>query len=92
LLDEPLSNVDELTKAEVRKNLKETIKRRNVTTLCVMHDPGDSVELGDRIAVMYSGKIIQCGRLQDLLKNPKSELVTRLITPSYTLNGNSKPT
>jgi len=72
LLDEPLSNIDEVTKAEVRRNLKETIKKSNVTTLCVMHDPHDSAELGDRIAVIYSGKIIQCGTPQELLKNPKS--------------------
>jgi len=83
LLDEPLSNIDEVTKAEVRKNLKETIKKTGVTTLCVMHDPGDSFELGDRIAVMYSGKIIQCGTLHDLLKKPVNELVSNLIAPVH---------
>lgn len=79
LLDEPLSNIDEVTKAEVRKNLKETVKKAGVTTLCVSHDPSDSSILGDRIAVMHSGKIIQCGSLNDLLKNPVNELVKNLL-------------
>lgn len=86
LLDEPLSNVDEATKAEVRRNLKETIKKTGVTTLCVVHDPYDSLELGDRIAVMYSGKIIQCGTPQDLLKEPANELVKNLLAPVHRLN------
>ena len=86
LLDEPLNNIDEITIAEVRKNLKETIKKRNVTTICVMHDPGDSIELGDKIAIMHSRRIVQCGIPQDLLMNPAEELVTRLITLGRTIN------
>ncbi len=79
LLDEPLSNVDEATKAEVKSNLKETIKRTGVTTLCVMHDPDDAIEMGDRIAVMYSGRIIQSAKPKDLLEKPEGELVRKLF-------------
>ena len=79
LLDEPLSNVDEATKAEVKVNLKETIKRTGVTTVCVMHDPEDALELGDRIAVMYMGRIIQCATPKDLVENPEGEVVRRLL-------------
>lgn len=79
LLDEPLSNVDEVTKAEVKASLKETIKRAGVTTICVMHDPDDALELGDRIAVMYSGQIIQCATPKELLENPSEEIVQKLL-------------
>ncbi len=79
LLDEPLSNVDEATKAEVKANLKETIKRTGVTTVCVMHDPDDALELGDRIAVMYLGRIIQYTTPEDLVRNPNGEVVRRLL-------------
>ena len=47
LLDEPLSNVDEATKEDVKVKLKETIRRTKVTTVCVMHDPEDALDLGD---------------------------------------------
>jgi ABC-type Fe3+/spermidine/putrescine transport system ATPase subunit len=79
LLDEPLSNVDEGTKAEVKANLKDTIRRTGVTTVCVLHDPEDAVELGDRIAVMYSGRVIQLATPKDLVENPKGEVVRRLL-------------
>ncbi|MFH0896730.1 MAG: ABC transporter ATP-binding protein [Candidatus Bathyarchaeota archaeon] len=79
LLDEPLSNIDEATKTEVKVNLKETIRRTEVTTVCVMHDPEDALELGDRIAVMYEGHIIQLATPKDLVENPKGEVVKRLL-------------
>ena len=40
LLDEPLSNIDESTKTEVRKNLKTIQQKTQITTLCVTHTPG----------------------------------------------------
>jgi ABC-type Fe3+/spermidine/putrescine transport system ATPase subunit len=83
LLDEPLSNIDEATKAEVRANLKEIQRESKVTTLCVTHNPEDSFQLGERIAIMYAGKIIQCDTPQRILENPKNELVKRLIAPMY---------
>jgi len=85
LLDEPLSNIDEATKAEVRVNLKEIQKKSKVTTLCVTHNPEDSFQLGERIAIMHSGKIIQCDTPPNILEKPKSELVRKLIAPMYIL-------
>lgn len=79
LLDEPLSNVDEATKTEVKANLKATIRKTEVTTICVMHDPEDALELGDRIAVMHSGAVIQVAAPKDLVENPQGEIVRRLL-------------
>jgi len=83
LLDEPLSNVDEATKVEVKVNMKEAIKRTGTTTVCVMHDPEDSLELGDRIAVMHSGRIIQLATPKDLIENPEGALVQKLLHRSF---------
>jgi ABC-type Fe3+/spermidine/putrescine transport system ATPase subunit len=79
LLDEPLSNVDEATKAEVRMRLKKIIAETRVTTVCVIHDARDAFDLGDRIAVMHAGKIIQLAKPPDLVKSPSSDLVRSLI-------------
>ena len=79
LLDEPLSNVDEATKTEIRKKLRETVKQAGITAVCVLHDPGDALSLGDRIAVMYAGKIVQIGTVQDLVERPTNEIVTQLL-------------
>jgi len=91
LLDEPLSSIDEATKGEVRANLKEIQKKTNVTTLCVTHNPEDSFQLGERIAIMYSGKIIQCDTPQGILDNPKTDLVRKLVAPMYILWNRTGP-
>jgi len=85
LLDEPLSNIDEATKAEVRINLKTLQKKSKITTICVTHNPEDAFHLGERIAIMHSGKIIQCDTPQSILENPKNEAVRKLIAPMYVL-------
>jgi len=83
LLDEPLSSVDEATKAEVRVELKTIQKESKVTTLCVTHNPEDAFQLGDRIAIMHSGRIVQCDAPQNILNKPMSKLVRKLIAPIY---------
>lgn len=85
LLDEPLSNIDEMTKSEVIANLKDLQRKTGVTTLCVTHNPEDAFRLGDRIALMYSGKIIQCGNPEEILREPKNEIVKKIIAPIYVL-------
>jgi len=83
LLDEPLSNVDEATKGEVRANLKDIVRETGVTTVCVIHNARDSFDLGDRIAVMHAGRIIQFEKPSDLVSNPSSDLVKNLIASLY---------
>jgi ABC-type Fe3+/spermidine/putrescine transport system ATPase subunit len=78
-LDEPLSNVDEVTKSDVMINLKEMIKRTGVTTVCVMHDAEDALDLGDRIAVMHKGRIIQCEPPNILIEQPEGDVVRKLL-------------
>lgn len=85
LLDEPLSNIDEATKTEVRAHLKEVQKKFKVTTLYVTHNPEDAFYLAERIAIMHSGRIIQCDTPQKILENPKNDLVRKLIAPMYVL-------
>lgn len=83
LLDEPLSNIDEITKAEVIVNLKILQRKTGVTTVCVTHNPEDAFKLGDCIAIMHLGRIIQCGEPEEILSRPKNEIVKRLIAPVY---------
>lgn len=85
LLDEPLSNIDEATKADVITNLKSLQRKTGVTTVCVTHNPEDAFRLGDRIAIMYFGRIIQCGEPKEILENPRNEVVKKLIAPIYVL-------
>jgi ABC-type Fe3+/spermidine/putrescine transport system ATPase subunit len=83
LLDEPLSSIDEATKSDVRERLKSILREAKATTVCVMHTPEDAFTLGDRIAVMNQGQIIQISTPSELLRNPKNRLVKRLIASMY---------
>jgi multiple sugar transport system ATP-binding protein len=61
LMDEPLSNLDALLRMEFRTELKKIVQDLGTTTVYVTHDQGEALSLGDRVAVMRAGRIVQLG-------------------------------
>ncbi|MCZ7545488.1 MAG: ABC transporter ATP-binding protein [Anaerolineae bacterium] len=59
LMDEPLSNLDALLRLEMRAELKRLLAEINSTTIYVTHDQVEALSMGDRIAVMRDGAILQ---------------------------------
>jgi multiple sugar transport system ATP-binding protein len=59
LMDEPLSNLDALLRMEMRAELKALLQHLGTTTIYVTHDQVEALSMGDRIAVMNAGRIIQ---------------------------------
>lgn len=59
LMDEPLSNLDALLRLEMRAELKRLLAEINATTIYVTHDQIEALSMGDRIAVMRNGKLLQ---------------------------------
>jgi multiple sugar transport system ATP-binding protein len=59
LMDEPLSNLDALLRMEMRAELKALLRQLDATTIYVTHDQVEALSMGDRIAVMNSGRIVQ---------------------------------
>ncbi len=59
LLDEPLSNLDALLRLKMRAELKKLHRDTGTTTVYVTHDQVEALSLGDRIAVMFDGEIVQ---------------------------------
>ncbi len=59
LMDEPLSNLDALLRLEMRAELKRLLRDIHATTIYVTHDQVEALSLGDRIAVMRDGRILQ---------------------------------
>ena len=57
LLDEPFSNLDANLKEEVRKDIKEILKKSNTTAVIVTHDIEDAYDLADRIIYIKGGKV-----------------------------------
>ena len=59
LMDEPLSNLDALLRMEMRAELKGLLQELDATTIYVTHDQVEALSMGDRIAVMRAGRIVQ---------------------------------
>lgn len=86
LLDEPLSNLDAQLRSAMRNHLKVLQNRLGITTLYVTHDQIEAMTLGDRIAVMRSGKIEQIGTPDELYRKPANAFVASFIgTPPMNL-------
>ena len=79
LLDEPLSNLDAKLRSQIRSEISELQRRLHKTTLYVTHDQVEAMTLGDRVAVLESGKLHQIGTPSELYKHPKSIFVARFI-------------
>jgi multiple sugar transport system ATP-binding protein len=79
LMDEPLSNLDALLRLEMRAELKQLLGQIGSTTVYVTHDQVEAMSMGDRIAVMRTGKILQLGRPLDVYHTPVDRFVGGFI-------------
>lgn len=79
LLDEPLSNLDVGLKRELLSIFRDLLKERRATALYVTHDLREAAALGDRIAVIEQGRVVQQGTLESLRANPASSFVRGLL-------------
>jgi multiple sugar transport system ATP-binding protein len=79
LMDEPLSNLDALLRLEARAELKRLLREIGSTTIYVTHDQVEALSMGDRVAVMRSGEIVQVGEPLDVYDAPVDRFVGGFI-------------
>jgi multiple sugar transport system ATP-binding protein len=79
LMDEPLSNLDAKLRVGMRASLSELHARLGVTTVYVTHDQVEAMTLGQRVAVMRDGRILQVDRPQRLYEAPQDLFVAAFI-------------
>jgi multiple sugar transport system ATP-binding protein len=79
LLDEPLSNLDAKLRASARDELKQFQERIGTTTIYVTHDQAEAMGLGERIAVMYEGKLRQIGPPREVYEDPADTFVATFL-------------
>jgi ABC-type sugar transport system ATPase subunit len=79
LLDEPLSNLDAKLRASARDELKQFQERVGTTTIYVTHDQAEAMGLGDRIAVMYQGRLRQIGPPREVYEDPADTFVATFL-------------
>jgi multiple sugar transport system ATP-binding protein len=79
LLDEPLSNLDAQRRASARDELQGFQRRVGTTTIYVTHDQVEAMGMGDRIAVMESGRIRQVGTPEQIYDEPADTFVATFV-------------
>jgi multiple sugar transport system ATP-binding protein len=79
LMDEPLSNLDALLRLQMRAELKRLHEEIKATTIYVTHDQVEALSLGDRIAVMKGGRIVQCDVPMNIYDYPANTFVGGFI-------------
>jgi peptide/nickel transport system ATP-binding protein len=80
ILDEPTASLDALTKAEISKLLRSAVSGR--VSLVITHDISLAAGLAERMAVLYAGRIVEMGRTEEMIKNPRHPY-TRGLLRSY---------
>lgn len=75
LMDEAFSALDPLIRTEMQNQLLALQEQKPRTVLFVSHDLDEAMHIGDRIAIMEGGRVLQTGTAEEILENPKDEYV-----------------
>lgn len=87
LLDEPLASVDPNRRDDLRRLVAALQEARAVTTLIVTHDREEAAQLGDAVALMLEGRIVQHGPPHELFERPATAAVARFFGAANLLRG-----
>lgn len=90
LLDEPLSALDAFLKKRLRTDINALLKRLGITAVYVTHDQEEAMAMGDRIAILNHGEIVQIGSAEDIYLSPKNEFVANFIGQMNHFDGQLK--
>ncbi len=86
LMDEPFSALDPLIRAQLQDELISLQNKLNKTILFVSHDLDEALKIGNNIAIMESGKLIQHGKPEEIVLKPKTEYVKDFVAHTNPLN------
>lgn len=79
LMDEAFSALDPIIRKEMQDELISLQSRLGKTILFITHDLDEALKLGDRIAIMKDGQIVQIGTAEDILENPANDYVADFV-------------
>jgi glycine betaine/proline transport system ATP-binding protein len=79
LMDEAFSALDPLIRRDMQDLLLDLQREHRRTVVFISHDLDEAVRIGDRIALMQEGRLLQCGTAEELLRHPAEEAVNRFF-------------
>ncbi|MBK6468923.1 MAG: choline ABC transporter ATP-binding protein [Rhodobacter sp.] len=79
LMDEPFSALDPLIRAKLQDELLDLQDKLKRTIVFVSHDLDEAFKIGNRIALLEGGRIVQCGTAREIIANPVSDYVAEFV-------------
>jgi glycine betaine/proline transport system ATP-binding protein len=86
LMDEPFSALDPLIRDKLQDELLMLQKELKKTIIFVSHDLDEALKIGNRIAILEGGRIVQCGAAEDILLRPANDYVAEFVKHMNPLN------
>ncbi|MEO1206448.1 MAG: ABC transporter ATP-binding protein [Pseudomonadota bacterium] len=80
LMDEPFSGLDVQLRDAMQEETLKLLKETRATCIIVTHHPEEAMRLGDRIAVMHRGRLMQVGKAEELYHHPAALFVARMFS------------
>ncbi len=87
LLDEPFSNLDATLRGDLRREVELILRDAAATALLVTHDQEEALALGDRLAVMRQGQLVQVGRPEEVYARPAERWTAQFVGDVNVLAG-----
>ena len=79
LMDEPFSALDPLIRRQLQNEFMKLASQMNKTTVFITHDLDEAVRIGDRIAIMRDGRVVQIGTPEDIVMHPADDYVADFV-------------
>ncbi len=92
LLDEPFSNLDRALRSTLRDDVQAALQADHTTAILVTHDQEEALLLGDRVAVMQDGRLLQLASPHDIYLTPDTRTVATFIGDATFVVGNADGT
>lgn len=87
ILDEPFSNLDNISKADFKEILRKVVDELNISLLFVTHDSKDAITFSDEIIIVQNGNVLQQGEPKNLVSKPTNSYAARLLGLSNIILG-----
>jgi peptide/nickel transport system ATP-binding protein len=87
VLDEPTTGLDVSTQEHVLKTIRQLTRDHGVAALYITHDLAVVADLADDVAVMYAGRIVECGSVKDIFMNPAHPYTKHLVVAAPDIEG-----
>jgi ABC-type Fe3+/spermidine/putrescine transport system ATPase subunit len=87
MLDEPLAALDRALRAQLQEELREVLHASNIPAIYVTHDQDEALALGDRLALLNEGEIVQSGTPEEIYRQPRNTWVAQFLGMENLLPG-----